>query len=408
MEFWIPYGETEIPIRVPDDNFYKILEPSKPASLTDPALLLRGSLDKPVGGLSLSDAVKPGSTVGIVVDPMVSQSLREAAVEALKSRLESAGVEAVKLFVRKRTSNVSLTLNHWDGARLLDPATGEFTKVGRTRSGTKVSVDQGLLSCETRICVSMTLPHFASGFSGGPEALLPGASSMETVAMNRSLMVQGITSPLDDDGSVALQDSLEACRLVGSLYSLSLVPDGRGGLDSAFSGEMEAVFKEARAKYLQVHSPEIDRHSDIVVISAGSVLGMDLYHGVRTLSNAWQAVKKGGTIILVAECSRGTGDTNFLEYARRFRERRELVSELKRRFKLGGHVSLLLQDALEKYRVQLVSVLPDYYVRNSFRLKPSRTASGAVQQALRVEGKDAKVLIVAHGDLALPRILEPS
>ena len=26
MELWIPYGETEIPVRVPDDNFYRILE----------------------------------------------------------------------------------------------------------------------------------------------------------------------------------------------------------------------------------------------------------------------------------------------------------------------------------------------------------------------------------------------
>ena len=30
MELWIPYGETEVPVRVPDDNFYRILEPAKP------------------------------------------------------------------------------------------------------------------------------------------------------------------------------------------------------------------------------------------------------------------------------------------------------------------------------------------------------------------------------------------
>ena len=404
MEFWIPYGETEVPIRVPDDNFYKILEPSKPSKPPDPASLVSVSLDKPLGA-SISDMVKPGSSAGIVIDPMLPPALRDSAVEQLKSRLAEAGVETVKLFLRKRTSNVSLPHNHQDGVMSLDPALGTFTEVGRTRAGTKVFVEQELLSCETKVCVGMTLPHFASGFSGGPEALLPGASSIETIAMNRSLLVQRSVSPLDAE-NILLQDTLEACRLVGPFYSLSFVPDGWGGAVAAFSGDMDTVFKDARARYLQVHSPKIDRHVDVAVVSAGSVLGMDLYHSVRILSNAWQVVRKGGTMILVAECSKGTGNVTFLDYARRFRERRELVSELRHRFKLGGHVSLLLQEALEKYRVQLVSVLPDYYVRSSFGLRLSRTASSAVQQAIRAEGKDAKILILPRGDLTLPVVGE--
>src|SRR5207244_2164896 len=101
-----------------------------------------------------------------------------------------------------------------------------------------------------------------------------------------------------------------------------------------------------------------ERKLDIVIISAGSLLGSDLYHAIRVVSNVLGAVRKGGTVILVAECSRGIGDSSFLEYARRFPERKELSTELRYRFKLGGHVNLFLQDALEKCRVQLVSILP--------------------------------------------------
>src|SRR5438094_8417277 len=129
---------------------------------------------------------------------------------------------------------------------------------------------------------------------------------------------------------------------------------------------------------------------------------MDLYHGVRVLSTASGAVRKEGTIILVAECSRGIGDQRFLEFTRRFSDKQELVSELLHKFKLGSHVSLFLQDALERHRIQLVSVLPDLYARDSFKLKPSRTASGAIQQSIRAEGKEAKILIIARGDLTLP------
>src|SRR5437660_11948402 len=101
------------------------------------------------------------------------------------------------------------------------------------------------------------------------------------------------------------------------------MPDGAGGVCSAFAGEMESVFREAASRYDEVHSPKIERKLDIVIVSAGSLLGADLYHAVRVASNVFAAVRREGTITLVAECSKGAGDSSFLEYARRFPERKE-------------------------------------------------------------------------------------
>ncbi|HLE64956.1 MAG TPA: lactate racemase domain-containing protein, partial [Candidatus Bathyarchaeia archaeon] len=127
MEFWIPYGETEVPIRVPDDNFYKILEPSKPGKTKDPVSLVNESLDNPVDGSSISEMIKPGVTVGIIVDPLVPPTLRDVAVEQLRTRLEKAGVTATKVFLRKRTSNVAFPQSTQGGPRILDPASGTFS-----------------------------------------------------------------------------------------------------------------------------------------------------------------------------------------------------------------------------------------------------------------------------------------
>src|SRR5207249_9094611 len=196
--------------------------------------------------------------------------------------------------------------------------------------------------------------------------------SLDTIAKNRALIVNGIPNPGETEENPVLSDAFEAYKMAGVFYSLTFVPDGWGGVDTVFSGELEAAFREAVSRYLQVHSPRIDRKSDVVVVAAGKLLGMDLYHGVRVLSNAFGATKKEGTIILVAECSKGIGDQGFLEFSRRFSDKKELVSELRHKFKLGSHVSLFLQDALERHRIQLVSVLPDLYARDSFKLKPSR------------------------------------
>ena len=339
------------------------------------------------------------------MDPIVPLHVQQQAIETIKTKLGSLGVTEVKLFSRSRTSNVEARPSSADfGVKNIDPKSGPFAEIGKTSQGTSVFLESELLACDVKISLSMVTPHFASGFTGGPDILLPGASSLDTIAKNRSLMVKGVLNPGELGENLVLSDAFEAYKMAGIFYSLTVVPDGWGGIDSVFSGELEAAFREAVPRYLQVHNPRIDRKSDVVVVAAGRLLGMDLYHGVRVLSNAFGAIRKEGTIILVAECSRGIGDQGFLEFSRRFSDKKELVSELRHRFKLGSHVSLFLQDALEKHRIQLVSVLPDLYARDSFKLKPSRTASSAVQQSIRVEGKEAKILIITRGDLTLPTV----
>ena len=405
MELWIPYGETEIPIRVPDDNFYKILEPKKSPPADIPKLI-QESLNHPVNNFQLSNTAKPGTSAGILVDPILPLSVQNQAIEILKAKLGEIGVDKIRLFLRHRTSNVESRPSQQEPLfNTFDPRDETFTELGKTSQGTNVQIENELLACDLKVVLGLVTPHFASGFTGGPDIVLPGSSSLETIAKNRSLMLKGVSDAGEIKENLVLSDELEACKMAGTFYSFSFIPDGLGGIDSVFSGELEAVFQEAVARYLQVHSVKVDRKSDVVVVAAGKVLGMDLYHGVRVLSNAFGAVKREGTIILVAECSKGIGNQDFLVYSRRFSEKKELVTEMRHKFKLGSHVSLFLQDALEKHRIQLVSVLPDLYSRDSFKLKPSRTASSAIQQSIRVEGKEAKILIVTRGDLMLPTVV---
>jgi nickel-dependent lactate racemase len=399
LELWIPYGETEIPVKVPDDNFYRILEPAKQPGAKTASAIIEEALENPLGNLFLKDAIKPGCTVGIMIDPIVPVDARNESVKVLRTHLNSLGIDRVRVFMRKRMSNVVTT---GEDLKIIDPTQAPFAELGKTATGTSVELDPDLSSCEVKINVGLVMPHFASGFTGGPEAVLPGSSSIHSITKNRSLLTKGFPTASSAPDNQVLADSLEAVKLAGPFYNLCFLPDGVGGVTSAIAGELESVFRESVSRYRQVHSPNIERKLDIVIVSAGSLLGADLYHAIRVVSNVLGAVKREGTIILVAECARGIGDSNFLDYARRFPERKELSTELRYRFKLGGHVNLFLLEALEKCRVQLVSILPELFARDTFGLKPSQTATEAVQKAIRVEGKESKILIVPRGDFTIP------
>lgn len=398
MELWLPYGETEVPVRVPDDNFYRIVEPRKTAG-ADVANIVREAMGNPLEGVGLASVVKAGSKAGIIVDPILPVEVRRETVNLLTSQLESLGVESTRVFHRKRLSTSSVS--NEDG-RALDPSQSSFTEVGKTSTGTSVDLDNEVLSCEVKIIVSLAMPHFASGFTGGPEAAVPSASSLRSIGKNRSLMMKGLNAPFTLAENQVLSDSLEACKLGGPFYSICFLPDGWGSIYSAQAGELEPVFRESVKRYAELHSPKLERKLDIVMVSAGRLLGTDLYHAIRVASNVLGAVKKDGTIILVAECSKGVGDNTFLDHARRFRERKDLFTELRYRFKLGAHANVFLQEVLEKCRIQLVSVLPELFVRDTFDLKPSQTASEAVQKAIRIEGKESKILIVPKGEFTVP------
>ncbi len=396
MEFWIPYGGTEVPIRVPDDNFYKILEPPKtaPKKLT---ALLEQALDSPIGGASISSFGH--GKAGIVVDSLVPSKVIEGTLELLKKRATSLGIDSVTVFLPKGRTT-SIVQDQAETVRVA-PLEGPFVELGKTELGTHVEIRQDFHACQVKVSLSMASPSFATGVTGGQDAILEGVCSSETWAKNRSLQLKSTEASPGNHLGPVFADSLDSCRLIGPILSISCVPDGTGEVDSVFCGELESTFKESSARYSQVHETNIDQRPDIVVLPAGQAFGTDLYHSVQILPNAWKAVKKDGTVILAAECSRGIGNESFLEFSRKFEDRKSLLSDLRHHFNLGAQVALLLKEALERNRVQLVSVLPDHYVR-MFNLKSARTASAAIQSSIRAEGKDARVLIVTRGDLTLP------
>ena len=55
----------------------------------------------------------------------------------------------------------------------------------------------------------------------------------------------------------------------------------------------------------EMYRVTVDRRADIIVVSAGGhPADMNLYQAYKGLDNALDAVKRGGVIILVAECPR--------------------------------------------------------------------------------------------------------
>ena len=107
--------------------------------------------------------------------------------------------------------------------------------------------------------------------------------------------------------------------------------------------------------------------------------------------------KKGGTIILVAECLDGYGNEEFLEVTSKHSELKSIKSLLKKEPTIEKLKAYKLKEFLTEFRLCLVSVLPDYYARSIFKFKTYRTVSDALESALRIIGKQATITVVPYG-----------
>jgi nickel-dependent lactate racemase len=147
----------------------------------------------------------------------------------------------------------------------------------------------------------------------------------------------------------------------------------------------------------------VDRKADIVVVSPGGYpADVNLYQAYKGVDSTLEIVKRGGVIILVAECPEGHGNQVFYDWMVKFSDLKAVEREIKRNFVLGGHKAYYFLKVLQNHNIIFVSSMPDYYATSIFKLKTARAVNDALNEAFKIAGKDTKVWVMPYGNFTLP------
>jgi len=159
----------------------------------------------------------------------------------------------------------------------------------------------------------------------------------------------------------------------------------------------DSLIKSANA-IDEIYKVTTEAASDILVVSAGgSPYDNTLVNSLDAIMLNKDLVKKGGTIILVAECIDGYGNEEFLDITTKHGEPKSIKPLLKKEPRIGKFKAYVLKKLLDDFRLCLVSVMPDYYAKSIFKFRTFRTVDDALQSALRVIGKQATITVVPYG-----------
>ncbi|MGB9134067.1 MAG: nickel-dependent lactate racemase [Candidatus Bathyarchaeia archaeon] len=418
VDVWLPYDKTEVCARIPTRNFLGTIEPKEKPGAPDAKAEILRALNSPIGTKPLSEMVKAGSRVAIVVDDVTRPVPSKLMVPPLLEQLSQLGVKEEDITiifgcgthraVKPEEAKELLGDEVVSRFRIMshDCHAKDLVQVGTTKKhGTKVMVNRLFAEADVRILTGDVELHYYAGFGGGRKSVLPAVSGEETIQHNHALTLhpQARTSVLE--GNPVHEDMVEAARLARVDLILNVVTNSKGEIVQAFAGDLEQAFNEGVKLVEEMYKVLIDRRADIVIVSPGGhPADINLYQAYKAIDNALESVKRGGVIILVGECPEGYGNEAFYEWMTKFKDLKAVEKEIRRHFDLGGYKAYRLSKALEKAQIILVSTMPDYYAVNVFRLRTARALNDALEDAFGLAGKDAKVWVIPHGHETLPQM----
>src|SRR3990170_3508091 len=93
VDVWLPYGKTDVCVRVPARNLLGTIEPKEQQGAADAKAEVERALKEPIGSKRLSEIVKPESKVAIVVDDATRKAPNELMLLPVLAELNGAGVK---------------------------------------------------------------------------------------------------------------------------------------------------------------------------------------------------------------------------------------------------------------------------------------------------------------------------
>ena len=410
--FELAYGPRQVQVPLPDARMLGLLEPRRPGHLPDEDLLLHSTLDQPIGTPRLRDLARPGQQVVIVTSDLTRPCPSDRLLPYLLDELQAAGVPDSAMSIvlalglhRPMTEaemEAAVGASIYQRLRVINHDPLDIVQLGTTTRGTPVEIARPVVEADLRVCVGNLELHYFVGYSGGAKAILPGCASRATVQANHAMMVRPEASAGRLDGNPVRADLEEGAAMVGIDFILNVVVDGQHRILGAVTGDVTAAHRQGCELVAAQGIVPIPQLADIVLVSAGGhPKDLNLYQAQKALDNAAHAVRDGGIVILLAECSEGLGNKTFEAWLREARSPDDVLERIQREFVLGGHKAAAVASVLKRVGVYLVSSMPGSLVR-SYGLVPFDDVESAVQAALDQTGPSARLLVMPEGGSVLP------
>jgi len=378
-EIWIPYGPVETLVTIQAENLATVVDPKPERGSVETERLLDNL--KGASALFICDASPPTTEALHEFVPGISSSPELRVFAAAPRRVESAIPE-----LKGRITTLPPPLSREDGDRSSQSrGTGRGAEGGATAIlAPEFVIAQELTQSGGKLFLGTSRPDPLFGIiDAKTEACLNWvAHSRREAARARKEMEP---SPFEKTKSKETMDDI--ARGITEAKFLDIVPRG---------GKVRTVLEDAPFDAIKNSFMEsaIAPAKAMVVGTGGKGYDDTLSSAVRTAWNSLSAVRKSGSVVLMAECSEGLGSTA-LDMAATGRLAGEGGSR-RSAYVDGIEDFFYLTKLRDEYDVLLLSGLPEVYAKSKLGLTTARGAGEAVGRLLNKLGRSGKMNVVTR------------
>lgn len=400
MNMLLGYGNSSVSVELQDGWEVVQLNELPPAHDGE----IDRALDSPFGA-GLEDL--SGRSAAVIVSDITRPSPSHRILPPLVRRLRGIGVNDIKIVfalgTHRRMTDAEIRHLLRGCVRLphFQHDTSRCVHLGETGRGTPVEIFDLVESSDLVIGTGNIEYHYYAGYSGGAKALLPGVSSERSIHHNHMMMREPKARSGFLDSPVR-KDMEEAADIAGLDLILNVVLNSRKEIVSAVAGDYIKAHRAGAAVVDRMYLREVKPADIVITCAGGRPKDINLYQAVKALENAKGAAAPGGTIILLAECAEGLGDRVFERWARECSTPEECVERFAREYEFGGHKAAYIAELALRNNLVLVSSMPRDVAEMCF-FKPMRSIEEALELAWSAHGRDARTVLIPHGDLTLTR-----
>lgn len=419
----LPYGKDKLAFELAPSQRVMEIKAKASQGIADVGQALRRALEHPIGTAPLAEVVQPGEKVVIIVSDITRLWVQtDMILPVLLDVLNSAGVPDQDITImiaggdhRPHTREEMIAIGGegvLQRVRIIDHdcKAEDLVDLGFSSQGTRIKVNRRVWEADRVILTGGITHHLLAGFGGGRKSIAPGVCGYETIQQNHRLAfkdggLSGI-NPNVKAGNMkenpVAADMMEIARTVGADFMINVVVNEKKEFVYIAAGELEQAHLGGCQAAAEIFEIEIQEQADLVIVSSGGYpKDIQLYQAMKALDNAAGAVREGGVIILISECSDGIGSRPFQEFFKHG-NLEEMNAKLHADFTMPGFVSLRTASICRRSPVILISSVADKDVK-AMKMIPAHSPEEAMALAAKILGCEPEfVYVMPHGGSTVP------
>ncbi len=414
MKMNIPYGREGAEVEVEKNRVYGIVEPNF-VSVGDETKTIRKGIEHPINSRSFDDFIANARDLLFIVNDYTRPTPTAKILEVIypKTRDKNTKFIIATGIHRAPTEDElkSIFGNYYnllkDRIYIHDARKDEdMVYLGISSTGTEMNVNKIGIEANKLVIIGSVEPHYFAGYTGGRKSFLPGIASYKTIEQNHRHALSPRAQTLVLEGNPVHEDMVDALKTIEGkeIFSIQTVLDGKKRIYHCTSGHIHDSFLMAIEKAHEVYCVDIREKTDIVVAVAGYPSDVNLYQSQKALDNGKLALKEGGILILVSECSSGIGEEAYFNLLASSKTPQEALKKIEQGYKLGYHKAAKMAEIATWAEIWGVTGLAEQDVEKAF-IKPFHEVQEALEKAIERKGEKAKILFLLDASLTVPKVM---